>query len=281
MLDQLHVFQKGLQDEGRWESGLLWTCGEDGTFPVIKGIPIFSPPPSQTWPPIMIQQMKNEKWIQKSWEHVTTEISREVKSKITECAKRQAESNELILDIASGPGGGFTSRVLGYNPDASLLMNDLGLGVLLEWREFLREKGITRSSFALFDATNMPVCTDSLDIISDLGGLDNIRNSINAVKESYRVLKPGGTIFSINSAVVKEDYEKLPADVRKRLYSTNPPFFDGFSQVFPDVGLDIVSHEYLSTRELAPNEGDLPREAEKHGVMLKVESYYTEAKKPQ
>jgi len=41
----------------------------------------------------------------------------------------------------------------------------------------------------------------------------------------------------------------------------------------------VVSHELFTERELSPDEGDLPKEANKHGVRLHVKEYYTEAAK--
>ena len=260
--------------EKRWANGFLWAYGEHEMYPVIDGIPIFVLPPEQTWPPLYVKKLREEKWIERNWENAGKMLKE--KSKLSEFDKRMAESEGLILDVASGPGGGFAPQILHINPDVTILMDDLGLGVLLAWQRFLRDINIPNVSFALFDATKMPLKSNSIDIVSDLGGFDNIQGSVGAIKETYRVLKPDGTLFSVNGMTEREDFLKLPKEVRTKWYNTNPPVFDGFLEVFKRVGFKVICNTVLKERELSPDEGDLPREADKYGVRLHVKEYCTE-----
>lgn len=199
-------------EEGRWANGFLWGDGEREMFPVMDGIPIFIPPQEQTWPERALKEMLEGRWIENNWNHCGESMPDD-KSKLSEFAMRMAEGKGLILDVGSGPGGGFVPRVLHIDREATVLMDDLGYGVLHEWQRILRDKGLPNVSFALFDARKMPLGSNSLDAVSDVGGFGNIEGSGEAIKEVYRVLKPGGTLFSYNDMVVREDFLKLPKDL--------------------------------------------------------------------
>jgi len=50
-------------------------------------------------------------------------------------------------------------------------------------------------------------------------------------------------------------------------------------EVFKHVGFKVICNTLLKERELSPDEGDLPREADKYGVRLHVKLYCTEVTK--
>lgn len=264
--------------EKRWADGFLWAFGENDMYPVVDGIPIFVLPPRQTWTPLSIMKLRKEKWIERNWKKAGESIAHD-KSQLTEFAKRMAESDGLILDVASGPGGGFVPRVLHMNPEAKILIDDTGLGLLQEWQRFLNTRRVSKVSFALFDATIMPLKSNSIDMVSDLGGFDSVVGGERGIKEAYRVLKPGGTLLSMNGMTERDDFLQLPEKVRKKWYNWNPSFFDGFLEAFKKVGFKINANTFLKEKELKPEEGDLPRVANEYGVKLRVRHYCTEATK--
>jgi len=173
----------------------------------------------------------------------------------------------------------FVALVLHENPQAKILMNDLGLGLLQEWQRFLKSREINNVSFALFDARKMPLKSDLIDIISEIGGFSEIRGSIEAIREVYRVLKPDGTLFSIDGVIDKADLFKLPKKIRMKWYNLNPHSFEGFLDAYKSVGFKVVSHNFLAKTDMSPQEGDLPKEAYKYGVKLHAKVYCTEATK--
>lgn len=125
----------------------------------------------------------------------------------------------------------------------------------------------------------MPPRSNSIDIVSEIGGFGEISGCEVAIGEAYRVLKTGGHLFSYNSVAEKGDLMKLPEEVRKRWYENNPPLWDGFLEVFKRAGFRVISHTLVNEREQSPDEADLPREADKYGVEIHRKEYCTEAVK--
>jgi ubiquinone/menaquinone biosynthesis C-methylase UbiE/uncharacterized protein YbaR (Trm112 family) len=272
------IFTGGFE-EGRWDNGFLCAEGEDQMYPVVGGIPVFIPPwrQEQAWPEWALNKIREEDIIAQNWRRERQLLDE--RSKLREFAMRLAKSDGLILDVASGPGGGFVPMVLQLNAEAKALMCDLSLGLLQEWQRFLADKRTPNVSFAVFDATKMPLESDSMDAVSDLGGFDNIAGSMQAIEQAYRVLKPGGTLFSVNGTVERDDFLKLPEEVRASWYNTIPLAFDGYLQAFEQVGFKEIENTLETERELSPDEGGLPGEAAKYGVKLHVKQYCTEAVK--
>lgn len=270
-LQELGRFQEERWIKNRWKNGYLFAYEEPEMYPVINGIPIFTK--HMTWPPICVKWLLQGEHIKKSWERSLSRFP--VNSTMSEFIERMAETDGLILDIASGPAGGFAPMVLQKNPEAKVLMDDLGLGVLQEWQRFLKSISIRNVSFALFDAKEIPLMSNSIDFISDIWGFTEI-GSDEAIKEAYRILKSGGAVFSIDSVVEKEDFFKIPEEVRMKWLNKNPLFFDGFLDSFKKSGFKVVSNDILRERALSPDEGEQPKEAEKYGVRLHVKEYITE-----
>lgn len=59
--------------------------------------------------------------------------------------------------------------------------------------------------YAVFDFCDMPFKDNSIDIISDGGGIGNAEGSKSkSIKEAYRVLKPGAKLITSTGFVNKE-----------------------------------------------------------------------------
>lgn len=265
--------------DGRWTNGFLWSSGGHETYPVIDGIPVFIPPYDLTSPEIseeLREERREKKWgPERAWETAGTWIRE--KSPMAEFAKRIAESEGLILEIASGPGGGFAPAVLRINPEAKILMDDVRLTLLQDWQEVLRDRGVPNASFAVFDAREMSIKNESMDIVEEAGGFGNIDRCEEAIKEAYRILKPGGTLFSLNLLVNREDFLKLSEEVRARWLATYPCLSHGQLEAFKRVGFKIISNTPAGEREVEPGDTDLWREVSKYGVVLHIRFYFTEA----
>ena len=81
--------------------------------------------------------------------------------------------------------------------------------------------------YAAFDFCNMPFRDNSIDIITDGGGIGNCEGiKAKALKEAFRVLKPGGKLITSTGFVNKETLATLPEEVQRVLAQERPDVFE-------------------------------------------------------
>jgi ubiquinone/menaquinone biosynthesis C-methylase UbiE len=196
--------------------------------------------------------------------------------------KRIADYGGLILEIACGWGGGFAPLILDFDPNAKILMNDLGLIVLKEWQRF--SEGLKKwpnISFAHFDATDCPLLSDSFDCVDSAGGIANISGSHLAIKEAFRILKPGGKLFMSDIDLDPESFVKFPKNVQEqwRAEMNDPDVGQGYEERLKKTGFEILSIN-SSRSSLDPNESTIAELAAKHGFIMNTIGFIIEARKP-
>ena len=146
-------------------------------------------------------------YIKYNWEHAQTDSSAK-----DEIGKNIASYDGIILEIGAGPGGGYMPYILKANPDTTIIINDLSPTVVREWKKHL-DKTVDSPNlyYAVFDFCDMPFKDNSIDVISDGGGIGNCEgDKAKALKEAYRVLKPGGKLITSTGFVNKETLASLP-----------------------------------------------------------------------
>jgi ubiquinone/menaquinone biosynthesis C-methylase UbiE len=75
-------------------------------------------------------------------------------------------------------------------------MSDLGKPVITAWRRQLREAGWAgHCSLMVFDARRMPFRSESISVVSSVGGMQNIKGDRSAYQEAARVLRPSGRLL--------------------------------------------------------------------------------------
>jgi ubiquinone/menaquinone biosynthesis C-methylase UbiE len=124
--------------------------------------------------------------------------------------RKAAEFNLPIMDIACGPGLGLIPDLYAINPDIKYLAIDACPAVALNWKEFFSKQTPKPDiSFASFDACNMPINDNSLSVITSNIGFGSLRiagnEQMNGITEAFRVLKPGGYIFTIENEFTNPD----------------------------------------------------------------------------
>jgi len=124
------------------------------------------------------------------------------------------------------------------------------------------------------DKSNIPIKEETFDYIGDLGGLSNVADAEKAVTEAYRVLKKGGTMFSIDLVIKEEDIRLLPREFRRRMQSLYLPMRGGCLNTALEAGFELLTRDFILERELASEESEIQRMSESFGVKLRVEMYF-------
>lgn len=264
----------------RWTTidGVLKTADGIHSYPVVDGIPNFVDPSVKAWTEEEMKEIRKGKWIERNWKSQTQQM--QTKSKRSNFCQRIAESDGIILDVASGPGGGSMPGIVYFNPNAKVLMNDLGVRVLQEWQAFLRKNKIGPNvCFAAFDATCMPIRSETFDIVASSGGFGNIAGTNKALQEAFRILKKDGILFMADGTVKKEDFSQFPKEVQLEWKTRLPALVNGYKRILKDAGFSIISYEEVGLGAISPDESELGKTAERYGITLHFIGCYIQAEK--
>ena len=235
-----------------------------------SGIAYFVPEQERDYNIKWANEVRKGNWIKQNWED-----SRNPNSFMDKVGEKIACCDGIILEIGAGPGGGYMPYILKANPDATMIISDLSPTVVSEWKAFL-DKTIDSPNlyYAVFDFCNMPFKDNSIDIISDGGGIGNCEgDKAKALKEAYRVLKPGGKLITATGFVTKETLATLPEKAKRVLLEKRS---DVFKDLYEDTVLagfsriDSVISGCWYTDEDESTIADLARSL---GVNLKFTSY--------
>ncbi len=139
--------------------------------------------------------------------------------------ERDEIAKDVLLDLASGTGD-LTMELISLNPD-KLYSCDISLKMLEVQRNKLKDKDVIISQA---DAENLPMESESIDIVTIGFGIRNFENLKNALTEIFRVLKKGGSV------IILEMFSQ--PKMKKGIYN----FY--FSKIIPAVGNRISNSNY-------------------------------------
>jgi len=272
------VFE-GVVEGDRWVDGVL-RSRSGSVYRVIDGVAVLVGESVDTgWSDEDIERLRRGDWIRRNWEDHMSKVGKD--NLWNRFCREIAESGGLILDIASGRGGGFVPCVLYYNDEAYIAMSDIEYRILLMWRRFLKSIGRGRNvSFIAADARRLPIKDNSLDMVVSAGGFGNIDRQDEALREAFRVLKPGGAVYMAEGGILREDFEKLPPEVQRKWLELSPALLGDWDRILRDAGFEIVFYKKVGIGTISPDESELGREAYKYGVTLRFAGYYIKAVKP-
>lgn len=154
---------------------------------------------------------------------------------IAECAIRKGQ---IILDLAGGTGdlaSGFAQIQCGTG---QIILADINYEMLKTGKRKLLDLGLVQGiTFAQADAESLPFLDNTFDCVSIAFGLRNVTHKELALKEMYRVLKPGGRMIIL--------------EFSKPLYEILNKLYDTYSfKVLPFLGQVIAndpeSYQYLA-----------------------------------
>ena len=156
-----------------------------------------------------------------------------------EVAEKIVSHGGLFLEICAGPGGGFVPAVLMNNYDVNIMISDLCPTVVREWRNHFKSMGNPPPNieYAAFNICDMPFVDNSIDVISGSAAIINIEGDRDkALREIYRVLKPGGLFAFDYIYVSQEFYEQMNPKTRDIIKNRFPTAFWDTLGVFDTLG---------------------------------------------
>ena len=143
------------------------------------------------------------------------------------------QKNTTLIDVASGTGDIAKLYLNKINYKGSVCCVDKSKGMLdLNKRKF---KGNANIKWFYNSAEKLPFKDNRFDYYTISFGIRNVNNINNALKEAYRVLKPGGRFLCLEFSKVKNE--------------TLNKFYQTYSKSIPQIGKFIVGksepYEYL------------------------------------
>ena len=207
---------------------------------IVDGFPYFVPKKELDYNADYAKRMVEDKWIYYRWRE---DIERGGWKRNEEQATRIADHGGLILEICAGPGAGFAPAVLMKDHNAHICLSDLCPTVLMEWKKLFdsMDNPPPNVEYAALDVCNLPFADNSLDVVSGSAAIINIEgNRDKALREIYRVLKPGGMFAFDLIFVTKEFADTLPTEALKAIKERFPTAFWDALAVFDTLGFSQV-----------------------------------------
>lgn len=105
-------------------------------------------------------------------------------------------AGEHLLDVAGGTGD-VAFRAAEEARDVQITVCDINAEMLAVGRKRAEKKGFEQIGFVCGDAQTLPVPDCSQDAYTIAFGIRNVTHIDQALKDAYRVLKPGGRFFCL------------------------------------------------------------------------------------
>jgi ubiquinone/menaquinone biosynthesis C-methylase UbiE len=104
--------------------------------------------------------------------------------------------DSLVLEAGCGVGA-QTKIIATKNPDANFISVDLSEDSIREAKKMIRSSGIHNVKLMQADIYNLPFQDETFDSVIICFVLEHLRNPVQALKETKRVLKKGGTMIAV------------------------------------------------------------------------------------
>lgn len=227
---------------------------------------------------VWANEIEQGEWIRRNWEKAQNTVST-----MDAVGQKIASIGGVIVEIGAGPGGGYMPYILKADADSVVIVSDISPTVVREWKVHL-DKAIASPnlSYAVFNFCQMPFPNNSIDVISDGGGIGNCENGSKsqALKEAYRVLKPGGVLITSTGFVNKDTLAALEADVQRILLEKRPDIFEDLYEDTVLAGFHQIDSMIDGGWYTEDDDSQIADLARSLGVNLKFTSYIRYCVKP-
>jgi demethylmenaquinone methyltransferase/2-methoxy-6-polyprenyl-1,4-benzoquinol methylase len=148
------------------------------------------------------------------------------------------QPGQRVLDLAGGTGdiAALMSKRVGSH--GSVVLSDINEAMLTVGRQRMEDRGLVGNiEYSLANAEKLPFADGEFDAVTIAFGLRNVTDQPAALKEMFRVLKPGGRAMIL-------EFSKVEFEGLKKIY-------DGYSfGILPKLG-KLVADDEDSYRYLA------------------------------
>lgn len=128
--------------------------------------------------------------------------------KLSTISQANVRPGQQVLDVASGTGDLALAFAKKVGPQGRVVMSDINGQMLMRGRNRLIDAGYPTEA-VVCDAEHLPFPDNEFDLVTVAFGLRNMTDKLAALKQMYRVLKPGGKLMVLEFSKVAPPLEKL------------------------------------------------------------------------
>lgn len=128
-------------------------------------------------------------------------------------ALARLQAGEIVLDLGSGGGIDVLLSARRVGPTGKAYGLDMTEEMLALAEENKRKSGLTNVEFLKGEIENIPLPTDTVDVIVSNCVINLSGDKDQVLREAFRVLKPGGR-FAVSDVVVRGE---VPHEIRKSI----------------------------------------------------------------
>jgi ubiquinone/menaquinone biosynthesis C-methylase UbiE len=136
----------------------------------------------------------------------------------------EVSAGDNVLDIAAGAGEQSITAARRVGHKGSVLATDLSPNILAFARQMARNENQNNIRTQVMDGENLTLPDESFDVVLSRVGLIYFPDQQKALKEMWRVLKPGGRMAAIvYSTADKNQFFSIPVTIIRQRAKLPPP----------------------------------------------------------